>query len=542
MIYKMIHLKLITLNAGNSLVLGGLLSIIRMENPNIVFLQEITVTSGQLKLYVAKYGYNAEANTDLLDIIRLGTGMVWRHDVPLSEVTSVVECRAQFSKLGSYSLMNLDAPSGTSNKTSRRLFFGEDIFRLIRSTSSASYPIIAGDFNCVLSSLDTENNFEQKKCPVLKELINVFNYSDAFRLIKPNVSELTFHIQKSTASRLDRFYVPQNCVPFVQNVSHHASLSDHHYVVLILNLTNLENIPLPPKSPPLYWKLNTSILQDDDFLENFETFYGKIRSKIDEFHDIANWWDLLAKPAIREFCIDVSERLSFVRKNTKRFLFSYLTLVTKKGNWNEVVRVREDLKRKLLKESMGFVIRSRHKENLEDEKSSLFYLNRENKNFSKCSLNKLKINNKITSDKKTIESAVLKYFGALFNGHHDRNCKDSGRPFKPDYSGLPDFLENLGSLSDDSQEKLIQKLNFDDLTNIVLKKCDKNKSPGLDGLPYEFYQATWKIIGLDFLDVLQVQLDRFRLVDSDRCGATRLTSKVGENEIPGVDELRPITL
>ena len=178
MIYKMIPLKIITLNTGNSLVLGGLLSIIRMENPDIVFLQEITVTSGQLKLYVAKYGYNAEANTDLLDITRLGTGMVWRHDVPLSDVTSVVECRAQFSKLGSYSLMNLYAPSGTNNKTSRRLFFGEDIFRLIRSTSSASYPIIAGDFNCVLSSLDTENNFEQKKCPVLKDLINGFNYSD----------------------------------------------------------------------------------------------------------------------------------------------------------------------------------------------------------------------------------------------------------------------------------------------------------------------------------------------------------------------------
>ena len=42
-------------------MLGGLLSIIRMENPDIIFLQEITVTSGQLKLYVAKYGYNAEA-------------------------------------------------------------------------------------------------------------------------------------------------------------------------------------------------------------------------------------------------------------------------------------------------------------------------------------------------------------------------------------------------------------------------------------------------------------------------------------------------
>ena len=89
---------------------------------------------------------------------------------------------------------------------------------------------------------------------------------------------------------------------------------------------------------------------------------------------------------------------------------------------------------------MGFVIRSRHKENLEAEKSSLFFMNRENKNLSKCSLRELKINNKITSDKKLIETEVLNYFGALFNGHHDRQGTDTGQPFQPDYSGLPDFL------------------------------------------------------------------------------------------------------
>ena len=55
----MANLKLITLNTGNSLELGGLLSISRMENPDIVLLQEITVTSGQLKLFVAKFGYSA---------------------------------------------------------------------------------------------------------------------------------------------------------------------------------------------------------------------------------------------------------------------------------------------------------------------------------------------------------------------------------------------------------------------------------------------------------------------------------------------------
>ena len=169
----MVALKLMTLNTGNSLLLGGLISIIRMENPDIVLLQEITVTSGQLKLMVAKFGYCAEANTDLLDITSLGTGLIWKSNIPVTDVTSVIECRGQLAKLGVYSLINIYAPSGSNNKQARRDFFGQEIFRLIRS--STSNPIIGGDFNCVLSALDTEQNFSDKKCPALTDLVNGFN-------------------------------------------------------------------------------------------------------------------------------------------------------------------------------------------------------------------------------------------------------------------------------------------------------------------------------------------------------------------------------
>ena len=70
--------------------------------------------------------------------------------------------------------------------------------------------------------------------------------------------------------------------------------------------------------------------------------------------------------------MDVSERFSFVRKNSKRFLFSYLTLVIKRGDWGEVSRVRKKLESLLLKESMGVIVHSRHKEHVETEKASLF--------------------------------------------------------------------------------------------------------------------------------------------------------------------------
>ena len=534
----MAALKMMSLNTGNTLVLGGLLSLIRLENPDIIFVQEITVTSGQLKLYVAKYGYSAEANTDLLDITSLGTGILWKSHIPVTDVTSIVHCRVQSAKLGPYNLLNIYAPSGSNNKQARRELFGQDIFRLV--TSSSSLPILAVDFNSILSALDTERNFNEKKCPALSDLVNGFNYSDAFRFLNPNVKEFTFFRKKSAASRLDRFYVPQFLIPHLRHVSHHASLADHHYVLAEFELPSLELLDPLPRQEKLYWKLNTSIFQDEDFLENFTDFYRKLQLKITDYDDIAEWWDLGAKPAIKEFCMGVSERLAYVRKNTRQFLFSYLGKVIQKGNWKEVARVRKKIKSMLEKESMGFVVRSRFQENLESEKSSLFHMNRENKNFKKSSLQSLKINNQVSNDKTKIEEEVLKYFGALFNGQHDRHGVDTGVSFIPDFTYLPNFLQNLSKLSQSSKTNVVKSLTYDQVKFVIFKKCSKNKSPGLDGIPYEFYQASWEIIGMDFVQVLQCQLDRVRLVESNKHGATRLTSKV--DGIPSVWELRPITL
>ena len=77
---------------------------------------------------------------------------------------------------------------------------------------------------------------------------------------------------------------------------------------------------LPHYEDDHFW-LNNIILQDEDFLENVSELYQKLKSKIDTYDDIVSWWDILAKPAFKQFCMDVSERLAYVRKNTKSFLF-----------------------------------------------------------------------------------------------------------------------------------------------------------------------------------------------------------------------------
>ena len=67
--------------------------------------------------------------------------------------------------------------------------------------------------------------------------------------------------------------------------------------------------------------------------------------------------------------------------------------------------------------------------------------------------------------------------------------------------GLPDFLANIGCLGQQGQTSLVKDLSYEEIKNIVKKDCDHNKSPGLDGLPYEFYQVTRDIIGNDFVEV-----------------------------------------
>ena len=91
-------------------------------------------------------------------------------------------------------------------KQERREFFGGELFRLIRGLGS-EVPVIIGDFNSVLSPLDCEERYVDKKCPALQDLVLGFNYVDAFRHLHPVEREYTFIRPSCTPSRLDRVNV-----------------------------------------------------------------------------------------------------------------------------------------------------------------------------------------------------------------------------------------------------------------------------------------------------------------------------------------------
>ena len=117
-------------------------------------------------------------------------------------------------------------------------------------------------------------------------------------------------------------------------VSHVATLSDHFAVKMTVNIPVVQLNKGRRRST--YWKLNNAILEEESFMESFKLFWNSISSKMSEFPDVADWWDLLAKPSIKDFCISFSILRKQRRNSNKKFLLSYLKVATENKDWNEV--------------------------------------------------------------------------------------------------------------------------------------------------------------------------------------------------------------
>ena len=170
-------------------------------------LQEVRITDEQIDQQLGNHGFTGMVNIDAEDPFKPGTALAWRSTLPIKQVSAVVPCRVQHALLGSFSILNIYAPSGSDKKVERGLFFARDVFQAFSIGSSPW--ILGGDFNCVLEQLDIENGtgFNQKRCPQLSDILATKNLLDIFRHMHPRTKEFTFFRTNCAPSRLDRFYM-----------------------------------------------------------------------------------------------------------------------------------------------------------------------------------------------------------------------------------------------------------------------------------------------------------------------------------------------
>ena len=373
------YLNILSLNVGMSNSLAGLPALLSVENLDILLLQEIRMTSFEIEAQL--HGFCAVVNVDHSNPSSPGTAIVWRSHLPLVNVSSRVPCRLQTATIDSYMIMNIYAPSGSNRKKEREEFFRQDVFDAIQLDPDKPL-ICGGDYNAIIAPIDVENavGYRNKRSQALGDIVRVFNLSDVFRISYPKDKVYTFFRPNCASSRLDRIYLCSKLVDSIVDVKHLPSLSDHFGVKLCLRLNLQAPHVKKQQKASSYWKLNTAILQDEDFLPAFKYLWKDITESISSFQDIGDWWDEVAKPIIKKFCISYSINRKRKRVEKKKYLLCMMRLALEHKNWDEVADIREQLHQLLKEDAMGFVVRSRFGQNAEEERASLFHAGRELKN------------------------------------------------------------------------------------------------------------------------------------------------------------------
>ena len=119
-------INLLSLNVGTSSSLAGVATLVEVHKIDVLFLQEVRSSSVQIESLLK--GFKAVVNFDEEDSSRPGVALAWRHNLPVSNVTNLVPCRLQIANLGSIKIMNLYAPSGSSKKHERYIFYSKEVF------------------------------------------------------------------------------------------------------------------------------------------------------------------------------------------------------------------------------------------------------------------------------------------------------------------------------------------------------------------------------------------------------------------------------
>lgn len=172
--------------------------------------------------------------------------------------------------------------------------------------------ILAGDFNTALdpildSNCNTDNH--KKKRIAIQSYLEMRNLVDIWRSRNPNKYQYTWKRDKlaQTSCRLDYIFISDSlCNRVVKTDLHPGFKSDHWRQELQINMET------HPRGPG-FWKLNTSYLRDDQFLEELNQVIDRYLWEVKPNITPIQIWEYL-KLEVSSFCVEYTRRQA-ARKN-----------------------------------------------------------------------------------------------------------------------------------------------------------------------------------------------------------------------------------
>ena len=436
-----------------------------------------------------------------------------------------------------YTLVNVYAPNDINERSE---YFTNISEWILYHSNNINNLIIAGDFNCCLLDNDrsTKTHLSDKSRKSMVNLLNKLDLSDIWELSNSTNGKTHYTWQDhTTSSRLDYFLTSKGTTVEIRNILSKTvitdkigkRLTDHKALIVNINICT-------PKRGPGYWKLNTNLLCNEVYCQDISKIIQNV-NRDETLMGVSKRvkWDIL-KIRIKECSIKASVRLSIKRKKEQELLEDELHILENKRklNVNDLQR-KEEITNRLdeiyTNISEGAKLRAKIESVNEVECNVKLFKNiegsRQHKNVIKCLVN---------DDKKDVtnQSDILTMIGTFYE-----------KLYKSANVNIDDIKELLNTinfdniLTDDQKNYLDQTPSLEEFDNII-QFPKENKSPGLDGLPIEFYRKFWKDLRLIYFEMIQDSWEQLLLPVSTRTAVLSTIYKSDNDKI--LANYRPLSL
>lgn len=439
---------------------------------DILLLQEVAFESfGFLHSHTAIVNFNNDS---------IGTAILVRKGIEFSNVLMGSCGRILSVSIDNFNIINIYAASGTNRKKERDILFSSTI---IPHLSSVKINIIAGDFNCILLSSDS-NSTVPNFCKGLESLVKSVCLFDVEK--EKNTSVQFTFIRGISMSRLDRFYAPKDFLSKVLSVSTAAvSFSDHHAVLIKYQVPDGIQLKLFGRG---FWKINPSLIDNSDIHNKLITVLNELETREMFSRDLNKWWNQTVKVKIKQTYKSESFHLNQQIHREKNFYYACLKeIIIEQSNGRHVYDEMIFIKSKLLQiehdRLKNFSLKIPPTSLASEETLSLFQISSSIKKNYSDNLLHLRTSKGITSDYKELKPCIENYFTKIFASESSNNLNNN----------FP-VLNNINkSLNLQDSNMLIRPISKDEL-NTIIKLSAKKKSPGPDGLTYEFYEHFFDVL------------------------------------------------
>ena len=336
------------------------------------------------------------------------------------------------------------------------------------------------------------SDYSQESSQALAHLFDSCCTIDLWRYLHPTSKQFTWSARNgSLSSRIDLIGCPVAWVPSMSSCEILPfPFSDHCAVLLSGSFPSLT----PPG--PGVWKLNISILENDDYFELISSFWRSWKFRKSSFLSIIDWWEL-GKSKIKGLTVTYCKKRVAAQREKRNLLCNLVEHLKRKidnGSTSCVDAYKNALVNlgKLDLEAVnGARVRSRLQWAEEGETSSKYFLRLEKKNKAERWISALKDEDGIIhSDVDGISHVLSSLYSSLFSSEDTIpsaqavliNNLETSLP--PEQSGLCDGPLSLSEC-------------HSCLLGMALRK-----PPGCDGLPVEFYLKFWDVLGADLVEFL----------------------------------------